>query len=65
MNFTHSLLNVRSFMFDHKVLMSKKCLSVFRVLGDKQGGKGPFLLLKEYRKLGLKNSRPFDLKAVV
>lgn len=52
-------------MFDHKVLMSKKCLSVFRVLGDKQGGKGPFLLLKEYRKLGLKNSRPFHLKAVV
>lgn len=52
-------------MFDHKVLMSKKCLSVFRVLGDKQGGQGPFLLSKVYRNFGLKNSRPFDLKAVV
>lgn len=52
-------------MFDHKVLMSKKCLRVFRELGDKQGRKGPFLLLKAYRKFGLKDSRPFDLKKAV
>lgn len=52
-------------MFDHKVLMSKKCLRVLRELGDTQGRKGPFLLLKAYRKFGLKNSRPFDLKAVI